>query len=134
MLGEKINEESGKVTSQRVLPNPGGGPKMETSFQGNSTLMGVKATKTGTYWSVVRADGTLYGEGQGIAMSHEGDLATWVGQGVGTLKNDGTVSYRGAVYYQSSSAKWSRLNSVAAIFEYEVDAQGNTRTQQWEWK
>jgi hypothetical protein len=134
MQGEKIGEESGKVTSQRVLPNPGGGPKMETSFQASSTLLGVTATETGTYWSAVRPDGTLYGEGQGIVMSKEGDLATWVGQGVGTLKKDGAVSYRGALYYQSSSPRWSRLNSVAAIYEYEVDAQGNIRSQLWEWK
>lgn len=134
MQGEKIGEGTGKVTSQRVLPNPGGGPKMETSFQANTVLLGVDATETGTYWSVVRPDGSLYGEGQGILMGRQGDLATWIGQGVGTVKNDGAVSYRGAVYYQSSSAKWSRLNSVAAIFEYEVDAQGNTRAQLWEWK
>jgi hypothetical protein len=134
MQGEKIGEESGKVTSRRVLPNPGGSPKMETSAQTDSTLLGVKATNTITYWSVVRPDGTLYGEGQGIVMGKEGDLATWVGQGVGTIKDDGAVSYRGAVYYQSSSPKWSRLNSVAAIFEHEVDTEGNVRSQTWEWK
>ncbi len=134
MQGDKIGEESGKVTSQRVLPNSGGSPKMETSFQANLMLLGVEARDTGTYWSVVRPDGTLYGEGQGIVMGKEGELATWTGQGVGTIKKDGAVSYRGAVYYQSSSARWSRLNSVAAIFEYEVDAQGNTRAQLWEWK
>jgi hypothetical protein len=43
MLGEKIGEESGKVTSQRVLANPDGGPKMETSFQTSITLLGAKA-------------------------------------------------------------------------------------------
>ena len=134
MQGEKIGEESGKVMSRRVLPNPGGSPKMETSAQTDSTLLGVKATNTITYWSVVRPDGTLYGEGQGIVMGKEGDLATWVGQGVGTIKDDGAVSYRGAVYYQSSSPKWSRLNSVAAIFEHEVDTEGNVRSQTWEWK
>ena len=134
MQGEKIGEESGKVTSQRVLPNPGGGPKMETSFQASGTLLGTGHTTTGTYASVVRPDGTIYGEGQGIVMSKDGDMATWVGQGVGTIKKDGAVSYRGAIYYQTASAKWSRLNSVAAIFEYEVDAQGNTRAQLWEWK
>ena len=95
MQGEKIGEESGKVTSRRVLPNPGGSPKMETSAQTDLTLFGVKATNTVTYWSVVRPDGTLYGEGQGIVMGKEGDLATWVGQGVGTIKEDGAVSYRG---------------------------------------
>jgi len=40
MLGEKIGEMSGKINSQRVLPNPSGGPKMETSFQGNGSLLG----------------------------------------------------------------------------------------------
>jgi hypothetical protein len=134
MQGEKIGEESGKVTSQRILPNPDGGPKMETSFQTSLTLLGVRATNRCTYWSVVRPDGTLYAEGRGIVIGEEGDMATWIGQGVGTMKKDGGASYRGAVYYQASSARWSRLNSVAAIFEYEVDAQGNSRSEFWEWK
>jgi hypothetical protein len=132
MLGEKIGELSGKVTSQRVLPNPGGGPKMETSHQISGKLLGIEAKETATYWSVVRQDGTLYGEGQGVAMGKEGDLATWIGQGVGTIGKAGAVSFRGAVYYQSSSPRWSRLNSVAAIFEYEVDGQGNSRSQLWQ--
>ena len=134
MLGEKIGGASGKVTSQRVLPNPGGGPKMETSFQSNGTLLGTDVMETGTYWSVVRPDGTLYGEGQGVVMAKDGKMATWIGQGVGTMKKDGTTSYRGAVYYQTSSQKWSRLNKVAAVFEYEVDMQGNSRSELWEWK
>ncbi len=134
MQGDKIGEESGKVTSQRVLPNLGGGPKMETSFQASGTLLGVSYTSTVTYWSVVRPDGTVCGEGQGIVMGAEGAQATFVGQGVGTIKKDGAVSYRGALYYQSSSPKWTRLNSVAAIFKFEVDAQGSTRSEIWEWK
>jgi len=134
MQGDKIRESSGKVTSRRVLQNPGGGPKIETSFEASGRLLGVKETETGTYVTVVRPDGTLFGEGQGISMGKGGELATWVGQGVGTIKKDGTVSYRGALYYQTSAPAWSRLNSVAAIFEYEVDAQGNSRTQAWEWK
>jgi len=134
MLGDKIGTESGKVTAQRVLPNPGGGPKMETSFQATGTILGVNETNITTYWSMVRPDGTLYGEGQGVVMGKGGEMATWVGQGVGTVQKDGSVSYRGAVYFQSSSAAWSRLNAVAAIFEYQIDTQGNTRAEFWEWK
>ncbi|PYO79744.1 MAG: hypothetical protein DMD67_01935 [Gemmatimonadetes bacterium] len=121
MQGDKIAETSGKVTSQRVLPNPGGGPKMESSFSATGKLLGLDETESGTYWAAIRSDGTLYGEGQGIIMGKNGDVATWVG-------------YRGAVYYQSSSPRWSRLNRIAGVFEYEVDAQGNTRAQIWEWK
>jgi hypothetical protein len=76
----------------------------------------------------------LYGEGQGVVMGQGGEMATWVGQGVGTLKKNGSVSYRGAVYYQTTSPTWLRLNSVAAIFEFEVDAQGNSKSEIWEWK
>jgi hypothetical protein len=67
-------------------------------------------------------------------MGKGGELATWIGHGVGTIKKDGSVSYRGAVYYQTSTAAWLRLNSVAAIFEHDVDAQGGARAQLWEWK
>ena len=134
MQGDQLGGESGKVTSQRVLANAGGGPKMETSFRASGTLLGVNETSTATYWSVMRPDGTVYGEGQGIVMGEDGHMATWIGQGVGTIKKGGAVSYRGAVYYQSSSPGWSRLNNVAAIFEYEVDAQGNTQSRLWEWK
>ena len=134
MQGDKLCEYSGKITSRRVLPNPGGGPKMEASQQLTGKLLGVDATETSTYWSVMRPDGTLFGEGQGVAMSEDGDVATWVGQGVGTIGKGGAVTFRGAVFYSSSSPRWSRLNTVAAIFEYEVDGEGNSRSTLWEWK
>ncbi|MDR6854292.1 hypothetical protein [Variovorax guangxiensis] len=134
MLGERIGEGRGRVTTQRVLPSLGGGPKMETSFQSSGSLLGVADTETGTYVAVVRPDGSLFGEGQGITMSRDGDVLSWVGQGVGTLQKGGAVSYRGAVYCQTTSPKWARLNSLAVLFEFEVDSDGNTRGEFFEWK
>jgi hypothetical protein len=133
MQGEKIAEGTGKITGRRVLPSEGA-PKMETSFESTGKLLNVEAHETGTYWSVVRSDGSLFGEGQGIVMGTGGEMASWVGQGVGTLKKDGGVSYRGAIYYQTATPGWARLNRMAAIFEFEVDGQGNSRSQLWEWK
>ena len=134
MLGEKVGDTKGKVMVRRVLPGEGGAPKMETSFQATGTLLGIEQRESGTYIAAVRPDGTVFGEGQGVTLGKDGDMATWRGQGVGTIKPGGTVSYRGAVYYQTSSAKWARLNSIACVFEYEADAEGNTRAQLWEWK
>jgi hypothetical protein len=134
MLGDKIGEMSGKISLQRVLSNVGGGPKMETSFQANGTLLGTNVRETGTYWTVVRPDGTLYGEGQGVMATKAGKMATWTGHGVGTMKKDGTATYRGAIYFQTTPPQLSRLNKVAVVFEYEVDADGNTRSEYWEWK
>ena len=134
MLGEKIGGTSGKITSQRVLPTLGGGPRMETSFQAGGSILGTDVKEMGTYCAVVRPDGTLYGEGQGVMILKYGKIATWTGHGVGTMKKDGAASYRGAVYYQTMPPRWARLNKVAVVFEYEVDAEGNTRSEFWEWK
>jgi hypothetical protein len=134
MLGEKIGETSGRVTSQRVLGIENGAAKTETSFQTRGTLLGVEFSELGTYWSSVRPDGTLFGEGQGVMMGKDGEMATWVGQGVGGFGNDGAVSYRGAVYLQSSHPKWSPLNRVALVYEHEVDGRGSTSARLFEWK
>jgi hypothetical protein len=133
MLGEKIGEESGHVIARRVVPGTAGAPQMETTFQASGSILGVAHRTTGTYTSVMRPDGSLFGQGQGLVMGGEGP-ASWVGDGVGKIKPDGSVSFRGAIYYQSAVPKWARLNGVAAVFEYEVDAQGNARSQIWEWK
>lgn len=134
MLGERIGEDSGKITGQRVLPPASGAPVMETSFTATGSLLGVGTIENGTYVSTLRPDGTLFGGAQGITMGKGGEAATWSGQGVGRLKQDGAVSYRGAIFYQSASPAWQQLNGIALVFEYEVDAQGNTRGQVWEWK
>jgi len=134
LLGDKLGQSKGKVTARRVLPSPGGGPKMEVSFESGGKILGVEERETGTYWSAIRPDGTLYGEGNGIIMGAKGEQATWIGQGVGVIREGGAVSYRGAVYYQTTTPAWTRLNKVASIYEFEVDAEGNTSAELWEWK
>lgn len=50
------------------------------------------------------------------------------------LGSGGAVSYRGILYFQTASRKLARLNAAPGVFEYEVDAEGKTRTKIWEWK
>jgi hypothetical protein len=54
--------------------------------------------------------------------------------GAGRLLGGGAVSNRGAVYFESESEKWKRLNTIAVVFEYEADADGNTKSKAWEWR
>ena len=132
MLGELIEEGRGKRTARRVLSaDP---PKVEVSFEGTGKLLGADVNEIGTYWSAVRPDGSLYGEGQGVYTTNDGDMITWRGAGVGKLGAGGAVSYRGALYFWTTSAKFARLNAVAGVFEYDVDPQGNTHSKAWEWK
>jgi hypothetical protein len=133
MLGEQISESHGTRTARRVLSTS---PtfKVEVSFEANGKLLGMDAHSIVTYWSEGRPDGSLYGEGQAVVVTQDGDTATWKGQGVGKFLDSGALSYRGAVYYSTASPKLARLNTVATVFEFEVDADGNTAEKSWEWK
>lgn len=133
MLGEAIGELHGKRTGRRVLSTDAG-LKVEVSFEDSGKILGLGANNIGTYWATTRPDGSLYGEGQGVVVTEEGDMATWKGQGVGKFVGGGAVSYRGAVYYTTTSSKLATLNTIAAVFEFDVDASGNTHTKFWEWK
>jgi len=135
MLGELISEERGKTTGLRVLPSEGTNPKVEVSFQGSGKILGIEHTDMGTYHSVTRPDGSLFGEGQGVVMIKDGGMATWKGHGIGRFTGRGSaVNWRGAIYYQTSSQKLGRLNGVAAMFEFDVDEDGNCTSKIWEWK
>jgi hypothetical protein len=134
MLGEQIGQEAGQVTGIRVLPSEGD-PSVEVSFQATGTLLGVRETNMGTYTTVTRPDGTLFGEGQGVIMTDDGEQATWKGGGAGRFTGDGTaVAWRGAIYYQSASPRLARLHGMAVVFEYETDASGKSEAKSFEWK
>ena len=132
MLGEMIGESKGKRIVRRVLSTD---PlTVEVSFEDSGKILGVNNNGFGTYSSTVRPDGTIYGEGEGGLMTQDGELVTWKGSGLGKFKEKGAVSYRGILYYRTTSQKLARLNTAPAVFEFEVDADGNTHSKLWEWK
>jgi hypothetical protein len=134
MLGRKIGEGTGRISNQRVLPMEGGAPRVESSLLSDERILGVDAKIMATYTSTLRPDGRLFGQGQAVVMGSGGELATWTGSGVGTFTGAGGISWRGAVYYQTSSPAWESLNGMAVVFEYEVDSEWHTKSTAWEWK
>jgi hypothetical protein len=112
MLGEKIGE-----------------------VKGRRLVRGVHTNGIGTYTSVVGADGSLLGTGQGLSTTEDGEAATWTGTGLGHFGPGGSVSYRGMLFFKTTSMKkLARLNNAWVAFEYEVDAKGETVSKMWEWK
>jgi hypothetical protein len=108
---------------------------VEVSFEAQGQMLGISTTHVGSYVSTVRPDGTIFGDGQGIMRSADSsEILTWRGSGVGHFTPDGGVSYRGAIYSQSQSPTLSRLNGIALLFEYKVDASGKTESVLTEWK
>jgi hypothetical protein len=136
MLGDLISEEKGKITSQRVLDVEGGEPKIETSFSATGNYRGVETTATVTYWGSPRPGGAIYGEGQAVLMSKDGqEMATWTGQGIGRVTGPGKIRFTGSLFFNTSSTgKLAFLNNLVGVFEYETDESGNTSAEVWEWK
>jgi hypothetical protein len=132
MLGNKLGEDKGKITGQRVLDATG--PKIEASFSAVGSYAGVDCTNTGTYWTIPIAADALYGEAKGVLMS-ENDLLAWTAQGMGSVTGPGKARFRGSVFYKTSlTGKLSALNNLVGVFEYEIDTFVNTSIQVWEWK
>jgi len=132
MLGEQIGEGRGKRTGRRVIAiDPS--PKVEVSFEDQGTLLGVEGMNVGTYVSCIQADGSLHGDGQGIFATMDGETVTWRGIGVGRLSPGGSVHYSGSLSYTTTSQKLSPLNGISGVFEFNVDAEGNTSSKAWAW-
>jgi hypothetical protein len=133
MLGEMISEGKGKRTGRRVVATE---PKfkVEVSFEDVSTVLGVQGMNIGTYTSGPKPDGALEGYGEGVFATFDGETVTWKGIGIGRFGEGGAVRYVGAISYSTTSAKLARLNGIAGVFEFDVDAAGNTSSKTWEWK
>jgi len=132
MLGDKIGESKGKRIVRRILStNP---PTAEVSFEDSGTLGGVATTGSGTYTSVIRPDGSIFGQGQGLIVTADGESILWTGTGLGKFGAGGAVSYRGMLFYQTASQKLASLNNSCGAFEFETDASGATSSAVWEWK
>jgi hypothetical protein len=133
VLGEKLGEEQGKVTGRRVLPGDGRYVKMEVTIETQATILGVGAMNLGTYEVYERIPGQLYGEGQGVLMTADGEGAIWNGAGVGRVDGDGTMTIAAAISFQTSSRKLDRLNKVLVLVEHSTDMAGNARSTLHEW-
>ena len=78
-----------------------------------------------------------YGEGQEIITTKDGkDSATFRGYGIGHSKEQVSASFRGSVFYKSSSTnrKLSFLNNKIGVFETEIDESGISTKKVWEWR
>ena len=135
MLGEILYEEKGKTSGLRVLSSEGGEITLELALQTEGRILGVDQKSMWTYWSKTRSDGSIYGEGKGFMTTRDGDVIHLVGTGAAKGTGpDGSIKYRGTVYFQTASAKFSKLNGIAGVHEYNVGGDGNTSATVWEWK
>ncbi len=132
MIGELIGESKGKRIVRRVISvDP---PTAEVTFEDSGHMLGIPTTGMGTYTSVINADGSILGHGQGMNTTNEGEGVVWTATGSGKFGPGGAVSYRGMLFFKTTSKKLAKLNNACGAFEYEVDGAGNTVSKIWDWK
>jgi hypothetical protein len=83
-LGEVLGEARGKVAGLKALGNG----KIEVSLQGKGQLLVSDMDDVVTFWSVMRPNGTAYGEGIAVHMSTDG-MAEWRDSGKGLRTHEG---------------------------------------------
>ena len=132
MLGPDLGQEHGRIIGQRVLDAKG--PKIESTFSAEGTYRLIDVTDLGTYWTISRTGGALYGEGQGLLTTTDGQIVTWTARGLGRFTAPRTVWFRGSTFYQTdSTGSLAFINNLMAVFEFEVNDVGNTSARNWEW-
>jgi hypothetical protein len=138
MLGDLLYEGKGKLTGSRIINVDE--YKIEHSIIEEGKFKDIEITEIGTFWTIPTSTdkNITYVEGQGIITTKDGqDTATFRGYGIGRSKGQVGTSFRGSVFYKSSSTnggKLSFLNNKIGVFETEVDESGNSIEKHWEWK
>ena len=134
MLGDKLGEEHGRITMRRVLPGQDYRyVQMEISIETEVTVLGVQGQNIGTYTVWERIPGQMYGEGQGIIMTADGEGAIWNGHGIGHPTADG-IAFAGSVAVQTNSTKLARLNECLMVVEHHANNDGSAHSELYEWK
>ena len=68
-------------------------------------------------------------------MSMSGEMAWYKATGTMKMEKKGPMPvWRGVLYIQSPTPKWSALNGKAIVYEYEMDENENTHVKLWGWK
>lgn len=95
--------KEGKLIYQRVV-NVIGYPQIENSIIEHGILRGIgNVTNIQTWINTYRMPNTIYGEGRGIMISADDQMAPWIGCGIGQIQNDGTVLFKDIVIFSNNA-------------------------------
>ena len=133
-LGELVLEDSGQITGIRVLSTDASGTTLELNLQLSGTIRGVDQNTLWTYTMLQRPDGSLYGQGNGVLTTVNGDVIHLIGSGSGKANPGGTVRFCTMLHPHGATGQNADLNGIGLAGEYEVAADGTATNKCWEWK
>jgi len=133
-LGQLVLEDSGQITGIRVLSTDASGTTLELNLQLSGTIRGVGQNTLWTYTMLQRPDGSLYGQGNGVLTTDNGDVIHLIGSGSGKANPGGTVRFCTMLHPHGATGQNADLNAIGLAGEYEVAADGTATNKCWEWK
>jgi hypothetical protein len=133
-IGRLLTEEQGRLTVRRVLSVDNGTAHVETTFETAGALGDVAYTTLCTLQSIIRPDGSLYGDLKAGLRTEGNDTGVYRGI-TGGLYTEGTAharTYRGAITFENARGAFAELNSALAVFELDIDDSGKVSFRTWE--
>ena len=137
-IGNLRYEERGRVTGQRVIDV--NRTLVENSYSAAGTLRAngaardrIPVTNIGTIKVFFRSGGTTYGEGQGVMTSRNGEIATWISQGIAQADQAGNIVAIGsAILGPSLTGSLAFFNNMVLVYKQVVDQTNNVSTRAWQ--
>lgn len=119
--------KEGKLIYKRVL-NVTGNPQIEESVIAHGTLTGIgNVTDIQTWLDTYRTSNVIYGEGKGIMISADGQMAPWIGYGIGQIQNNGTILFKDIIIFSNNATgNMKFLDNVIGLYTAKVE--GNNQT------
>jgi hypothetical protein len=132
--GRPLTDERGRLTVRRVLSVDGGAATVETTFETEGVLRDVHYTTLGTIQSLIRPDGTLYGDLKAGLRTDGNDTGVYRGitGGAYDRRTQHARTYRGAITFENMVGAFAELNSVLAVFQLDIDDAGKVSCRTWE--
>lgn len=125
---------TGKIIGQRVLSVAEGPVQIEQSIMENGLVKNVgNVTNIATWVNTFRSENVIYGVGNGIMSTDDGQMATWTAHDIGHTDDKRVITYRGVMFFNANpSGVLGFLNNVAGLYITQVEGDKQT-TKIWQW-
>ncbi len=131
MIGAQIEEGRGKRTGRRVIATE---PvmKVEASVEETASFLGVEGLNIITYVSHSKPDGSLEAKARASLPRSRAAASPGKAWASGGFGENGSIHYSGSLSFTTTAQKLAKLNGMCVVFDWEIDAQGNTHSKMWE--
>lgn len=108
----------------------------EITFDGKGTIKGIEFTEQGSYFALIKPDGSIHSHGSVAIMTAEGESGAYTYQTLGMVRADGKLVELGCAFVSTTSkGNLASLDKAVLILRTEIDQQAGTgKTWGWEWK